>query len=255
MGAKYLGRNVDVLATNGRLVVIGLQGGDQASSTSAPCSPSGWRCSRRRCARGRAAEKATIVAGSASTCGRWSRPARCARSCTRGTRWRGRRGAPGARGERPHRQAPAHHGVTGPGGWPARGGTGRGWPRPALDITDVDRRRAVLTALVGLVHVYVVVLEMVLWDTPRGGPPSGPRRQHAAQTRVLAAQPGAVQRLPRRRHRPGARSGRPSTGSRSPCSRWGASPWPGSTGRRRRAVGSCSCRRCPRCWRWARCRA
>lgn len=27
MGAKYLGRNVDVLATNGRLVVIGLQGG------------------------------------------------------------------------------------------------------------------------------------------------------------------------------------------------------------------------------------
>jgi putative PIG3 family NAD(P)H quinone oxidoreductase len=27
MGAKYLGRNVEVLATNGRLVVIGLQGG------------------------------------------------------------------------------------------------------------------------------------------------------------------------------------------------------------------------------------
>ncbi len=27
MGAKYLGRNVDVLATNGRLVVIGMQGG------------------------------------------------------------------------------------------------------------------------------------------------------------------------------------------------------------------------------------
>ena len=27
MGAKYLARNVDVLATNGRLVVIGLQGG------------------------------------------------------------------------------------------------------------------------------------------------------------------------------------------------------------------------------------
>jgi putative PIG3 family NAD(P)H quinone oxidoreductase len=30
MGAKYLGRNVDVLATNGRLVVIGLQGGRKA---------------------------------------------------------------------------------------------------------------------------------------------------------------------------------------------------------------------------------
>jgi len=30
MGAKYLGRNVDVLAPNGRLVVIGLQGGTRA---------------------------------------------------------------------------------------------------------------------------------------------------------------------------------------------------------------------------------
>jgi putative PIG3 family NAD(P)H quinone oxidoreductase len=30
MGAKYLGRNIEVLATNGRLVVIGLQGGRKA---------------------------------------------------------------------------------------------------------------------------------------------------------------------------------------------------------------------------------
>ena len=30
MGAKYLARNVDVLAPNGRLVVIGLQGGARA---------------------------------------------------------------------------------------------------------------------------------------------------------------------------------------------------------------------------------
>jgi NADPH:quinone reductase-like Zn-dependent oxidoreductase len=30
MGAKYLSRNVDVLSTNGRLVVIGLQGGTRA---------------------------------------------------------------------------------------------------------------------------------------------------------------------------------------------------------------------------------
>jgi putative PIG3 family NAD(P)H quinone oxidoreductase len=30
MGAKYLGRNVDVLSTNGRLVVIGMQGGTKA---------------------------------------------------------------------------------------------------------------------------------------------------------------------------------------------------------------------------------
>jgi NADPH:quinone reductase-like Zn-dependent oxidoreductase len=30
MGAKYLGRNIEVLATNGRLVTIGLQGGRKA---------------------------------------------------------------------------------------------------------------------------------------------------------------------------------------------------------------------------------
>jgi len=30
MGAKYLGRNVDVLATNGRLVILGMQGGVKA---------------------------------------------------------------------------------------------------------------------------------------------------------------------------------------------------------------------------------
>ena len=36
MGAKYLARNVDALAVNGRLVVIGLQGGrTRPSSTSA----------------------------------------------------------------------------------------------------------------------------------------------------------------------------------------------------------------------------
>ncbi len=35
MGAAYLGRNVAALATEGRLVVIGMQGGTTASSTSA----------------------------------------------------------------------------------------------------------------------------------------------------------------------------------------------------------------------------
>jgi NADPH:quinone reductase-like Zn-dependent oxidoreductase len=30
MGAKYLGRNVDALAVNGRLVIIGMQGGTRA---------------------------------------------------------------------------------------------------------------------------------------------------------------------------------------------------------------------------------
>ena len=62
MGAKYLGRNVDVLAPNGRLVVIGLQGGTRAELDL------GKLLSKRSALiattlRGRpAAEKATIVA-------------------------------------------------------------------------------------------------------------------------------------------------------------------------------------------------
>ena len=62
MGAKYLARNVDVLAVNGRLVVIGLQGGTQGragprradAQAGAPCSPP-------RCGPGRPTEKAAIV--------------------------------------------------------------------------------------------------------------------------------------------------------------------------------------------------
>ena len=36
MGAKYLGRNLDVLATEGRLVVIGMQGGSQGRARHRP---------------------------------------------------------------------------------------------------------------------------------------------------------------------------------------------------------------------------
>jgi putative membrane protein len=48
----------------------------------------------------------------------------------------------------------------------------------------------VLTALVALIHVYIVVLEMVLWETPRGRAVFGTTRELASQTKVLAANQG-----------------------------------------------------------------
>jgi putative membrane protein len=48
----------------------------------------------------------------------------------------------------------------------------------------------VLTALVALIHVYIVVLEMALWDTPRGRATFGTTRELARQTTVLAANQG-----------------------------------------------------------------
>ena len=47
-----------------------------------------------------------------------------------------------------------------------------------------------LIALVALIHVYIVVLEMVLWDTPRGRKAFGTTPEFAAATRVLAANQG-----------------------------------------------------------------
>ena len=48
----------------------------------------------------------------------------------------------------------------------------------------------VLTALVALVHGYIVVLEMALWTTPRGRAAFGTTADFAAATRVLAANQG-----------------------------------------------------------------
>jgi len=47
-----------------------------------------------------------------------------------------------------------------------------------------------LTALVALVHVWIVVLEMVLWDTPRGRAVFGTTPEQSAGTKVLAANQG-----------------------------------------------------------------
>lgn len=47
-----------------------------------------------------------------------------------------------------------------------------------------------LIVLVALIHVYIVVLEMVLWDTPQGRKAFGTTPEFAAATRVLAANQG-----------------------------------------------------------------
>jgi putative membrane protein len=48
----------------------------------------------------------------------------------------------------------------------------------------------VLVALVALIHVYIVVLEMFLWTTPRGRAAFGLTPEFAQQTKALAANQG-----------------------------------------------------------------
>ncbi|NHA69568.1 DUF1304 domain-containing protein [Phycicoccus flavus] len=48
-----------------------------------------------------------------------------------------------------------------------------------------------LTALVALVHLWIVVLEVFLWDTPRGRATFAMTREQAAATKVLALNQGA----------------------------------------------------------------
>lgn len=48
----------------------------------------------------------------------------------------------------------------------------------------------VLVGLIALLHVYILVLEMFLWDTPRGRRAFGMNAEKAAMTKVLAANQG-----------------------------------------------------------------
>lgn len=48
----------------------------------------------------------------------------------------------------------------------------------------------VVVLLVALLHVYILVLEMFLWDKPRGLKAFGITPEFAAQTKVLAANQG-----------------------------------------------------------------
>ena len=48
----------------------------------------------------------------------------------------------------------------------------------------------VLVALVALIHVYILVLEMFLWDTPYGRRVFGNKAEFATASKVLAANQG-----------------------------------------------------------------
>ena len=48
----------------------------------------------------------------------------------------------------------------------------------------------VLVGLVALIHAYIVYLEMVLWDTPRGHKAFGLTTEFATASKVLAANQG-----------------------------------------------------------------
>ena len=70
----------------------------------------------------------------------------------------------------------------------------------------------VLVALVALIHAYFLVLEMFLWDTPRGRKAFGTTEAFSAGERHPRRQPGPLQRLHGRRAglEPGrGRPGRP----------------------------------------------
>ena len=49
---------------------------------------------------------------------------------------------------------------------------------------------ALLIGLVALIHVYIVILEMIWWDTPRGHKAFGLTPEFAARSKVLAANQG-----------------------------------------------------------------
>jgi putative membrane protein len=48
----------------------------------------------------------------------------------------------------------------------------------------------IFTGLVALIHLYIVVLEMFLWDTPRGRRAFGTTEAFAKESKVLAANQG-----------------------------------------------------------------
>ena len=49
---------------------------------------------------------------------------------------------------------------------------------------------AILTGIVAAIHVYILVLEMFLWDTPRGRAAFGTSETFAKESKVLAANQG-----------------------------------------------------------------
>lgn len=48
----------------------------------------------------------------------------------------------------------------------------------------------IVVGLIGVLHVYILVLEMFLWDKPAGRKAFGQSREQAAATKVMAANQG-----------------------------------------------------------------
>ncbi len=61
---------------------------------------------------------------------------------------------------------------------------------PDLDGKGETMIASILVGLVALIHVYIVYLEMVLWNTPRGHKAFGLTPEFAAASKVLAANQG-----------------------------------------------------------------
>ena len=49
---------------------------------------------------------------------------------------------------------------------------------------------SILTGLVALIHLYILILEMFLWDTPRGRKAFGTTEEFSKASKVLAANQG-----------------------------------------------------------------
>src|SRR3954471_8276068 len=49
---------------------------------------------------------------------------------------------------------------------------------------------SIVTGIVALIHAYILVLEMFLWDTPRGRKAFGTTESFARESKVLAANQG-----------------------------------------------------------------
>ena len=108
----------------------------------------------------------------------------------------------------------------------------------------------VLVVLVAAIHVYIVVLEMFLWRTPRGFRRSGPIRLRRPSRRRWR-RTRACTTASSSRGSSGASSPPIRSASRSRSSSWPASSWPGCTARPPSAAGSWSSRPCPRPSPWS----
>lgn len=63
-------------------------------------------------------------------------------------------------------------------------------PATGQPTTQMSLLPSIATGLVGVLHVYIMVLEMFLWTTPRGRKAFGLKPDFAVQTKALAANQG-----------------------------------------------------------------